>query len=59
MKKLMLLSVLIAFTGKIFAQKQTFDLITFTPPQGWTKNVEETLVSYTMLATIITGNCWQ
>jgi len=48
MKKIMLLSVLIAFAGKIFAQKQTFDLITFAAPKGWTKNVEETLVSYTI-----------
>ena len=39
MKKLMLFSVLIAFTGKIFAQKQTFDLTTFTPPKGWKKQV--------------------
>jgi len=31
-----------------FAQNQTFDLITFTAPKGWTKNVEETLVSYTI-----------
>ncbi len=31
-----------------FAQKQAFDLITFTPPKGWTKNVEETLLSYTI-----------
>jgi len=48
MKKLLLLSLLIAFAVNTFAQKQTFDLITFTPPQGWTKNVEETLLSYTI-----------
>ena len=28
--------------------KETFDLITYTPPKGWTKNIEETLVSYTI-----------
>jgi hypothetical protein len=48
MKKLLLFSLLIVFAGKTFAQKQTFDLITFTPPQGWTKNVEETVMSYTI-----------
>ncbi len=31
--------------------KETFDLITYSPPKGWTKNVEETLVSY-----VITDN---
>lgn len=28
--------------------KETFDLITYTPPKGWTKNIEETSVSYTI-----------
>ncbi len=48
MSKIVLLSLLITLAGKAFAQQQTFDLITFTPPKGWTKNVEETLVSYTI-----------
>jgi hypothetical protein len=48
MKKLLLFSLLIIFAGEAFAQKQTFDLITFTPPQGWTKNLEETVLSYTI-----------
>jgi len=47
MKKLLLLSLFTIFAGSTFAQKQTFDLITYTPPQGWTKNVEENLISYT------------
>ena len=36
--------------------KETFDLITYTPPKGWTKNVEETLVSYTI--TDSKSNSW-
>ncbi len=40
--------MLCTFIEKTFAQKETFDLITYSPPQGWTKNVEETLVSYTI-----------
>ena len=48
MSKIILLSLLIILAGKTFAQQQTFDLFTFTPQKGWTKNVEETLVSYTI-----------
>ena len=32
-----------------FAQKETFDLITYTPPTGWKKEVTENLVSYTII----------
>ena len=45
MKKLILLCVLFAFTGNSFAQTETFDLITYTPPAGWKKEVKEN--SYT------------
>ena len=37
MKKIMLLSILFIFIEKIFAQIETFDLATFTPPKGWVK----------------------
>ena len=30
-------SVLFIFTAKAFAQKKTFDLITYTAPKGWEK----------------------
>ena len=33
----MLLSILFIFIEKIFAQIETFDLATFTPPKGWVK----------------------
>ena len=46
MKLIILLSLLIIYTGNTFAQRDTFDLISFTPPNGWTKNVEATYVSY-------------
>jgi hypothetical protein len=48
MKQLSAFLLFIFFLNNAFAQKQTFDLITFTPPKGWTKNLEETLVSYTI-----------
>ena len=47
MKLIVLFLFTIAATT-VFAQQQTFDLVTYTPPKGWTKNVEETLVSYTI-----------
>jgi starvation-inducible outer membrane lipoprotein len=48
MKKIMSLFVCCSVAAISFAQQQTFDLITFTPPKGWTKNVGETLLSYTI-----------
>jgi len=37
MKKLILLFVLCIFIEKTFAQKETFDLTTFTAPNEWDK----------------------
>ncbi|MCY7291873.1 MAG: hypothetical protein LH615_06790, partial [Ferruginibacter sp.] len=37
MKKLMLLAVLCICIENTFAQNETFDLTTFTPPKGWDK----------------------
>ena len=48
MKLIILLSLLIIYTGNTFAQRDTFDLITFKSPKRWIKTVEETLVSYTI-----------
>jgi hypothetical protein len=31
----------------LFAQKETFDLFSFTPPAGWKKEVTENIISYT------------
>lgn len=41
MKKIILLSVLCIFLEQTFAQKQTFDLATFTIPKGWKKQSGE------------------
>ncbi len=51
MKKLILLTVLCIFIEKAFAQNQTFDHITFTASQGFKKNVEENIISYTITDT--------
>jgi len=46
--KIILLLFFVITTSSVFAQQQTFDLITYSPPKGYTKNVEKTLVSYTI-----------
>jgi len=49
MKNIFLLSIF-CFTAAIaFAQKETFDLITYTPPTGWTKEVTKNIISYTIV----------
>lgn len=47
----MLLCAFCVFLATSFAQKETFDLITYTPPKdslaiGWKKDVRETMVNY-------------
>ena len=37
MKKIIVVFLFYFFVAKIFAQKQTFDLATFTLPKGWNK----------------------
>jgi hypothetical protein len=44
MKKIWLLCLLCAWMGKSFAQKQTFDLATFTPPKSWKKKLSENAI---------------
>jgi hypothetical protein len=41
MKKIPLLCFFCLCIGKIFAQSQTFDLVTFTPPKSWKKQSGE------------------
>lgn len=41
-----------AFTG--FAQKQTFDIVTYTPPAGWEQKQTESNISYSR----IDGSSW-
>ncbi len=50
MKKIFLLCFLSASAAILFAQSETFDLTTYTPPpkqDGWKKEVKNNLVSYT------------
>ena len=46
MKKIILFSALCTLVGNAFAQKQTFDITTFTPPNGWKKQAAESAVQF-------------
>ena len=47
MKKIFFLSVLWVFVGNAFAQKETFDIATYTTPQKWKKQRTEDAVQFT------------
>jgi hypothetical protein len=47
MKKIFLCSILIPFVVTVFAQKETFDIVSYTAPAGWTKEVTATIITYT------------
>lgn len=47
MKRIILLMFLGVSMVNVLAQKETFDLATYTPPTGWKKEVKENVVSYT------------
>jgi hypothetical protein len=40
----------------LFAQKETFDIITYTPPAGWKKDVTENIINY--IITNKMNNSW-
>ena len=43
------LLLLVCFCANVFAQKETFDIISYTPPQGWDKEVKTSVTSYTIV----------
>jgi hypothetical protein len=56
MKLLTFLSIFSLFLTDIFAQKETFDLISYSPPSGWKKDVTENSIIYTSINNI--NNSW-
>jgi len=48
MKKIFLISVLCVFAEKLFAQKESFDIVEYAPPQGWQKNQTGDITSYSI-----------
>lgn len=49
MKRIIYFCFFSAFAATSFAQKETFDLVTYTPPGGWTKEVTQNITSYSMV----------
>lgn len=49
MKPIVLLFSIILFTTGAVAQKQTFDIVTHTPPQNWKKETTNSSVVYSMV----------
>ena len=49
MKKIMCLSILFISVANTFAQKEVFDIVNYTPPNNWKKDVTENNTSYTFL----------
>lgn len=47
MKKLILFCLFCSSAAILVAQKQTFDLVSFTPPKGWTKEEKQNVMVYT------------
>ena len=45
--KLILINLLLAANISVFAQKQLFDIVTFTAPYGWQKSAEANAVQFT------------
>ena len=49
MKKIIALCLLNSFAIMLWAQKQSFDLVSYTPPKGWEKESKASVVSYTFV----------
>ena len=45
----MLISLIVLLAQLAFSQAETFDIATYTPPQGWTKNIAHDHVTYTTI----------
>lgn len=54
MKKIILAILTMLTVVCVFAQKQTFDIITYTPPKGWTEKQDGNYMSYSK----IDGGSW-
>lgn len=50
MKKIFLSLFLVTGAAITFAQKETFDLTTYTPPKGWKKELTENTITYTIIS---------
>jgi hypothetical protein len=56
MKKIFLTGIFTCAMLNVMAQTETYDLTSFTPPKGWTKDANETVLAYTSINK--TNNTW-
>jgi len=56
MKKISFFFLFSISVATTFAQKETFDLITYTPPSGWEKEVKKNVIGYSKVDN--TKNSW-
>lgn len=49
MKKLLLLCIVCTTAVISFAQKETYDLVTYSPPKGWSRDETATITSFTII----------
>ena len=56
MKKIIFACFFFAFGATVFAQKETFDMVTYTPPKGWEKKVTENIITHSIINK--TNNSW-
>jgi hypothetical protein len=48
MKKIVLFYLVNSIAAGLFAQKQTYDLVSYTPPSGWKKEIKDNMTCYTI-----------
>ncbi|MGB4771705.1 MAG: hypothetical protein WBP58_09605 [Chitinophagaceae bacterium] len=49
MRQVLLLMMSIALLSSVMGQQQTFDLVTYQEPKGWTKEIKKNIVTYTKI----------
>ena len=54
MKPFLLFTILLSFSMAVYAQKETYDIVSYTPPAGWKKEDHSTAVAYSR----IDGGSW-
>lgn len=57
MKKISIIFLAGLLGGQAFSQTETFDILTYTPPKDWKKDIKESVVSYTNVNNATGGFC--